>query len=217
MMISGGGAILVLASLAAPQTATDSAGVLLEAATRVILYPTHARIVSLYRIDRNGTGLRFDAMRKPDQLVMINQTSGPDLDPNVEQRLERRRLSVRPGVRGGSEYRIVYTVSGELDRLPLFVPNAGVDPTSSRLSIQIVGVPDDAELPAGDPSFQVAGDGVVEAAPRQLPQFVTVPRSDAENSRIGRVGWLVALGLVALVAAVVLRARGRTAKRPATD
>lgn len=205
-------AFLLLASTVTLQP-TDSAGVLLEGAVRIVLYPSYARVISLYTVERNGTELRFDAMRAPGQLVLVDQVTGQGLEENPRQLIERRRLTALSGPRGEATYRIVYSVSGDLARLPLFVPNTRVDLDRTQLHIEVIGRADGIEIPAAEPEFHVTEEGLLVARPPALPPFVTLPRPRRGEPHSRRVGWVVLSVALALTFVVLYRAR--TSRRSA--
>ena len=200
-------ALVLWLTAASPSLAPDDT--LRDAWIRFIVYPSHVRVVAEYAIARTGGELRFDAVRNPGQLVVVRQATGPGFDLDAEQHLEFRRLVAPAGSAPGEmEFRFVYDVSGELGRLPVFVPDALIDAELSDLRLEIVGLPEDSALNAGDPPFVDEG-GMYVSQPAALPESVEVP-APPQPRRFGL--WIVVALSVLALALVLYTAFGRSGR-----
>lgn len=180
-------AIGIAQEAASPRARTASAVITVD------LADTTAGVEALYRVE-GRLPVELRSFRIPDQEVrdlvaesgslpsgverrpgLTRITFGPPTDPIERDRYHRRlRVPVLPSW----ELRVAYRVTGDLDRVPLFVPAPAAD-ADSRLEVRVRGLDPEAELQAAFPRFAWSGEGggppTAVARPPSLPTFVALP------------------------------------------
>ncbi len=199
-------AALLIATASGQASDTD---ILRAAAVRLVVYSSYARVIALYEIERSSAPLTFDAVRLPDQVVVMLQAKGPGYDLELEQQLEFRRLTSPSGHPGVEEIRIVYDVSGSLKRVPIFVPGTTGRLDDVQVRLEIVGLAEGERFTSGSPVFEQVEAGFWVAEASTLPDIVIVPEPRRGLGSGVVFGVLVAvLGVVSL-AVFFLRLRAR--------
>ncbi len=166
MTFLAGRALLALVAAALPQ------GTLQDARVRMTLAGDTARVSARYRVTDAGDSVRFNAMRVRSQELAFDH---PFRDP-------RLRLDTLPGLfrltalgRGRAmALELRYTVSGDLSRIPLFVPQAPTTPGQSRVAIIVDGLAPDRVARFVVPRFTRDPGGAWRAAPDHLPSFIAL-------------------------------------------
>ena len=166
MTLLAGRALLALVTAATPQ------GTLQDARIRIAIAGDTARVVGRYRVTDLGDSIRFNAMR-----VALQQTA-------FDRRFRdpRLRLDTLPGLfrltaagRGRSlALELRYTVTGDLSRIPLFVPEAPTTPGQSRVTISVHGLASERVARFTVPRFVRDPSGAWQAAPDHLPGLVAL-------------------------------------------
>jgi hypothetical protein len=205
-------ALLLGASLALPQDSTETAGALLSADIRIVLYDSYASVAATYDIDRSGARLVFDAVRLPHQVVLLGGAFGPDFTFASEQLIAARRLTAPPAQPGNVEIRIRYDIEGEFGRIPVYVPNASLEDVHSAVAITVIGAEETADLAGSDPALRRLPDGTLVAAANQLPGSVTLPFLLPDPAG-WPAGFWIALFLAAAAAAALAALAARTRLR----
>ncbi len=151
--------------------ATAQQGALRDARIRIAITGDTAWVSARYRVTDAGDSLRFNALRVASQELTFDL---PFRDP-------RLRFDTLPGLfrvtaagRGrGLGLDLRYRVTGNLSRIPLFVPEAPAIPGQSRLVILVEGL--DANRVASYPFPRFTRDaGPLLSTPDHLPSFVAV-------------------------------------------
>lgn len=195
--------VALLALFAATSPAQTGDTDRLRAATvRVVLYPSYARVIALYEMERSGAPLTFEAVRLPDQLVVMGQAEGSGYDLELEQRLEHRRLTAAAGDPGVEEFRIVYDLSGSLKRVPIFVPRTTGRQDDMRVRLEIVGLAEGERFTSGSPGFERVEPGFWVAENAALPDIVIVP--EARRGSEYEVVLGIAAGVLGVLSLAVL-------------
>lgn len=182
--------ILLLTFLLPSVTARAQRSGLLEAEIGIRVEGDRGQVAARYRIAEPGSSLVFHAPRFADQRFFLETAA---LRPVVLDTLEGVwRLTLTSGATGSAEVELRYSLSGNLDRIPLFVPQAPTAPPQSRISISLYEVSQSKRSQNRFPRFLRGPDGAWRASPDHLPSFIaafdsafpTVPRI-AEWSVVG--------------------------------
>ncbi len=199
-----GQALLLLWTAAVPQR------VLRDARIRVAITGDTARVMARYRITDAGDSLRFNAIRVASQGLTFDR---PFRDP-------RLRLDTLPGLfrvtaagRGrGLGLELRYSITGDLSRIPLFVPEAPTVPGESRLLILVDGLEPHRVAAFPFPRFARDGLGPLVSTPEHLPSFLAVVARPKALPVPAIAQWsvlLIALGGTGAWVVAQLRARRR--------
>jgi hypothetical protein len=164
-----GPALLALVAAAAPQ------GTLQDARVRIAITGDTAHVVARYRITDPGDSIRFNAMRVASQHTAFDRRFR---DP-------RLRLDTLPGLfrltalgRGrGISLELRYAVSGDLSRIPLFVPEAPSTPGQSQVTILVDGLAPERAARFVVPRFTRDGR-TWRASPDHLPGMVALVKPE---------------------------------------
>ena len=200
-----GRALLVLVAVTAPQ------GTLRDARIRIAITGDTARVMARYRVTDAGDSLRFNAIRIASQETAFDRRFG---DP-------RLRLDTLPGLfrltAAGRGRRLTlelrYTVTGDLSRIPLFVPEAPTVPGESRILILVDGLEPGRVATFPFPHFTRDPAGLLLSTPDHLPSFVAVVARAGPVSVPAIAQWSVLL-IVLGGTGVWLLARLRARRRP---
>lgn len=169
MTFAAGRALLGLI-VAAPQ------GTLQDAQIHIGLTGDSAHVAARYRIADAGSSIRFNALRVASQNLWLHR-------PLTDARL---RLDTLPGLfrlTAGGLGRTVglelrYTVSGDLSRIPLFVPEAPTAPGQSRINILVDGLAPERVARFMVPRFTREPGGPWRATPDHLPSLVALVKPE---------------------------------------
>jgi hypothetical protein len=170
-------ALLILLALAicnAPPRAQEvarSAGTLQAAHVSIIVEGDYATVVATYRVNRSGEPLILEAVRMPDQLILVHDAFGPGFRLDSRQLVDRHQLVAPAGPVGVMHVRMRYKVEGDFSRIPVFTPNGATVPEST-IRLRIVAGSQGAVPEAGFPGFEHQPDGSLLAAPVELPSAV---------------------------------------------
>ncbi len=148
------------------------ASVQLDSATvEIELADTTAAVRAVYHAaNLSDSSLRFVLMRIDGQTVTM--TDGADLALSRTDGSLEFVISVPPG--GRVETHVEYRVAGDLNRIPVFVPNVATDPRNSRVELRVRGYSNTAALRDAFPRF-VADGGTMISRPDNIPSFVLLP------------------------------------------
>jgi hypothetical protein len=197
--------------LAAAVTATTTPqGILRNARIRIGITGDTARISARYRVDGAGDSLRFNAIRIAGQSTAFDRSFGHP----------RLRLDTLPGLfrltaasrRPGFTLELHYRVTGDLARIPLFVPEAPAAPGESRLVILVDGLAPRRTARFPFPRFTRPGLGPWVSTPAHLPAFVALVAPSGGVPLPAIAQWsvlLIALGGTGAWLLVQLRSRRR--------
>ena len=203
-------AVLIAAST---QQMSGLSGSLDGAEIRVVLYQTHAVVISHYLIERTDTPLVFEATRQRGQLVTTDEALGPGFSMETQHLVELRRLIARAAGAGPAEFRIRHTVEGELTRIPIFVPNAATPPGQVAIDITVLGDTDQINLKDTFPRLQRQPDGSLLATVSNVPSVLVLP-SGGSFSVVRISEWIVVLLVVGATAYWAVRTfRRRSSNR----
>ncbi|KPK82338.1 MAG: hypothetical protein AMS25_02610 [Gemmatimonas sp. SM23_52] len=211
--------LLALATSSVPPRAQEvlpSAGTLQAAHIRIIVEEGYATVVATYRVNRSGEPLALEAMRMPDQVILVHDAFGPGFRLDSRQLVDRQQLVAPAGPVGVMHVRMRYRVEGDFSRIPLFVPNAAAVPESA-IRLRILAGSQGAAPQAAFPGFERQPDGSLLAAPAELPSAVLLPT--AGGGLAPRNVVLLAVVLLLLAAAVAwaaLHVRARRRRRRLT-
>lgn len=200
------GAALLTLLAAAPQQP-----VLRDARIRIGVRGDTAHVEARYRVTDAGDSLRFNAIRIAGQGTVFDRAVGPG----------GARLDSLPGLfrltatgRGRSlSLELRYDVTGELARIPLFVPEAPTVPGQGRLLILVGGLEPSRIAAFPFPHFTRPGAGTWMSNPSHLPAFVALVAPDRGLPVPALAQWgvlLLALGGTGAWLLVQLRTRRRT-------
>jgi hypothetical protein len=159
-----------LALAAVPQ------GTLQDASVRIAIAGDTARIVAEYQITGFPDSIRFNALRLPSQVTEFDR---PFHDP--ETRLDTLPGLFRLTAPGRSRTLTVglrYAVSGDLSRIPLFVPETPTRPGQSRIAILVDGLAPERAARFVVPRFTRDARGVWRAEPDHLPSLLALVRPE---------------------------------------
>jgi len=208
--------LLVGLALAAPYQ--DAGVARLEAVfVRVIIEGSYATVIAEYEIDRSGAPLVFEALRLPGQVVIVDRAFGPDGALEVRQLVEARRIIAPASTPGLARFRVSYRVEDDFSRVPIFVPDPCVTPGSSRVRLEILGAPAEAEPADATPPLQRGSHGELYTSAPELPAVIRLPSPARRPSAI-QLRILVALLIVCVCAAGLVwtgrRARSKGNRAP---
>lgn len=189
MTFLAGPALLALLAAATPQ------GTLRDARIRIAIAGDSARVMARYRVTGVGDSIRFNAMRVRSQELAFDR---PLHDP-------RLRFDTLPGLfrltalgRGRAiALELRYTVSGDLSRIPLFVPQAPTTPGKSRVAIIVDGLAPDRVARFIVPRLTRDPGGAWRAAPDHLPSFIALVKPEGGLPVPTLAQWSVVLIAVA--------------------
>lgn len=146
----------------------------LQSATVVLaLSPAEATIDATYRVLTTSAPIVLNGLRLPEQSVTIEEFSGGD-PASAEEQAGLYKIAAGSGPEALTLLRLRYRLSGDLRRLPLFVPEAAVVPGASDIRVTIVGAPPGVERELFPRSTRQA-DGSLLARPTNLPALVVIP------------------------------------------
>ena len=148
--------------------------------------------------------LRYDFVDPPGE-VILRAIELPGRDLTVVESSE----VLRPGaegtglewhvVLGGSTLLIQYEVTGEIDRLPLILPNMATVPGVSTVRMRVSGNTVGLSLVDAFPRMSLAAGGVLEANPTNMPSVIILPRDRRLSlSRLFDGATLLLLGLASI-------------------
>jgi len=151
-------------------------GALQDAHIHIAIAGNTARVSARYRVTDPGDSIRFNALRVASQHTAFDR---PFRDP-------RLRLDSLPGLlrltateRGRMlTLELRYTVSGDLSRIPLFVPEAPTAPGQSRVSILVDGLAPERVGRFVVPRFTGGPGSAWRAAPDHLPSLVALVKPE---------------------------------------
>ena len=192
----------------APAASVAPQATLRDARIRISLHGDTAHVSARYRVSDPGDALRFNAIRIARQVAAFDLVLGRS----------GLRLDTLPGLfrltaiaRGpGLSLELRYDVTGDLARIPLFVPEAPAAPGESRLLILVDGLPPGRAARFPFPHFTHPGTGTWVSTPDHLPSFVALlaPNGDIPVPTLAQ--WsvvVIALGGTALWLLVQLWSR----------
>lgn len=182
-----------------------------DARIRIGISRDTARVAARYRVTDAGDSLRFNAIRIAGQETAFDRPFG-----NPRLRLDRlaglfRVTAIGPG--RGLSLELRYQVTGDLARIPLFVPEAPAAPGESRLLILVDGLAPGQTARFPFPRFTHPGPGTWVSTPHHLPAFVALVAPAGGVPVPAMAQWSVLLIALAGTGAwllVQLRSRRRT-------
>lgn len=169
MTLLAGPVVLALAA-AVPQ------GALQDARVRIAIVGDTARVAAEYRITGFPDSVRFSAVRLPSQVT--------DFDRRFHD--PRLKLDTLPGLlrlTATDRSRMLtiglrYAVTGDLSRIPLFVPETPTRPGQSRIRILVEGLAPERAARYVVPRFTRDTSGIWRAEPDHLPSLVALVRPE---------------------------------------
>ncbi len=147
------------------------AGQLDSATIEIDLGGAAATVRAVYHISRAPSdSVRFLLMRIAGQSVNLLRPAPPTLSGD-----DGAVAFTIPAASGGSSTtEIEYSVSGDLARIPIFVPNVPTDPGRSRIELRVRGYVHLDAVRDAFPRFSTVEDAIV-SRPENLPSFVLLP------------------------------------------
>lgn len=205
--------LLALATWYAPSGAQEvppSAGTLQAAHIRIIVEGGYATVVATYRVNRSGEPLVLEAIRMPDQVIVVHDAFGPGFTLDSRQLVDRRQLVAPAGPVGVMHVRMRYRIEGDFSRIPVFVPNAAAV-QESTIRLRILAGSQGTAPQAAFPGFERQPDGSLLAAPTELPSAVLLRTAGGGVAPTNAV--LLAVVLLLLAAGVAWAALHVRARR----
>ena len=148
-----------------------AAGQLDSATIEIDLAGTDATVRAVYHISRAPSdSVRFVLMRIAGQSVELIGATQPTLSGDEGA----FAFTVPAASSGASTTVLEYTVSGDLTRIPIFVPNAPTDPGRGRVELRVRGYVHLDAVRDAFPRFSTVADAIV-SRPENLPSFVLLP------------------------------------------
>lgn len=153
-------------------TARAQRSALLEAEIGIRVDQGRGEVRARYRIVKPGRPLVFHAPRFGGQGFFLEKTALPAVKLDTLEGLWRLRLT--SGGIDSAEVELQYSLSGDLRRIPLFVPEAPTAPPRSQISIALYELSQSKHSKDRFPRFLRSSDGVWRATPDHLPSFVAI-------------------------------------------
>ena len=170
-----------------------AAGQLDSATIEIDLGGAVATVRAVYHISRAPSdSVRFLLMRIAGQSVNLLRPAPSTL--SGDDGAVAFTIPAAPG--GSSTTEIEYSVSGDLARIPIFVPNVPTDPGRSRIELRVRGYVHRDAVRDAFPRFSTVDDAIV-SRPENLPSFVLLPiGSGLATNRVADalVAFLVLMG-----------------------
>lgn len=189
-----------------------------EAVDTVSIALARTEALVRHRIPNLGDRVVALALRVPGQRLDVTGVirEGEAL---LDATLVEEEGAYRFEVESGAPIVVSYRVTGDLERIPLFVPGVSAELTVAReflepYLIRVTGDParlDEIDTGIGLPRLDPAPDGALEARLSSLPSFVRLSRGGA--FAFGRIADLLALGAI-LLGAVWAWRRLRSSRSP---
>lgn len=224
-----------------PSGPQERAAVLLEARVTIEMRAGSARISARYRLAGAEAPATLRALRLPGQELALEAPAGaaggegaaggaggagcaggpggpgappgpagPD-GPPLERLPGMYRATAAWAAGSPGRVDLRYAVTGALDRVPLFVPEAPAVPGRTAIEIQIRGLPGTLPARGAFPRLARAADGALVARPDNLPTFVWLP--SPLGRRLERAADAGALLLILAGTGGWLALRGRAGRR----
>lgn len=170
-----------------------AAGQLDSATIEIDLTGEAATVRAVYHISSaRSDSVRFLLMRIAGQSVHLLRPAQPILSSD-----DGAIAFTIPAPSGGSTTtEIEYSVSGDLVRIPIFVPNVPTDPDRSSIELRVRGYVHRDAVRDAFPRFSTVEDGIV-SRPENLPSFVLLPTGSGLSTNRAAdalVAFLVLLG-----------------------
>ena len=183
-----------------------------DATIEIALRETEVCVAATYTVDLPTPSITLYAPRIEGQVLRVEEaTSDGDLVP-----VEGQGGAYRLRIRSQDVRRVViflhYCITGNLMRVPIFVPDAPAVPTQSQIQIRISGVPQPNDLGAGLPRLERMVDGEVRAQPVNLPSLVVLPPTP-ELLSVDRTAELTVILLVLMGSLAWARVMARARRR----
>ena len=158
---------MVLAQALALVAATQ----LIDARVDVTVNHDIAHVNVSYNIHQESA-FAFHAIRLPGQHIQWDSDDPLPIDSlDGVYRIQSGRTGQDTILFGFS-----YVVAGNIDRVPILVPDVSTNPVGNDdIAITVRGVPDGVNLQNGFPRMARQSDGSVASAPANLPSFLVVP------------------------------------------
>jgi hypothetical protein len=167
-----GAALWFLPALAA-NPGPEPQSVLAEAEIAIAVARSEAQVSARYRILAPGARVVLYAPRFLGSHLLLRDLSAPLESLHTLPGI--LRLVLRPDTaRGATEIDLGYRLSGELSRLPIFVPQAPTSPLDSRVAIAVFGLPERSVPRDRFPRLQLDSMGAWRADPDHVPSFVAL-------------------------------------------
>ncbi len=180
-----------------------AASQIIDARVGIEVTTNGASVEMEYLVSAPGNGLTFDAIKWPGQTISLEgsvATTARDLGG---------LLRIEPVETGPETFRLAYTVTGNPERVPLFVPKLATIPGTTTITISVSGVVAGASLADAFPRFNRQRDGTLLGQPANMPGFVLLPIEGVNRARLADSLVLVML-FAASVFWVVWRVRSAT-------
>ena len=171
-----------------------AASQIIEARVAIEATTNGASVEMEYLVAAPANGLTFDAIKWPGQTISLEGSAA------LTVRDLGGLLRIEPMETGPETFRLVYTVTGNRERVPLFVPNLPTIPGTTTTTISVSGVAAGASLADAFPRVSRQSDGTLLGQPANMPSFVLLPI----EGRINRARLADSLVLVMLLAASVV-------------
>ena len=188
---------------------------LASADVRITIDADSAVVNATYETRGTSDSLRFTIIRLRGQTLAV-PIPQPDSQPVAVRELDGLTWVIITSTSGSPHTaHLRYTVTGDLSRIPIAVPDVATEPAASRVVVRVVGWSATASLDETFPRFIREVDGSAVAHPANLPNFVRIPPERGRWTVSRLVQWFVVV-LFAFTSFVwVARARQRAGLRSA--
>lgn len=144
----------------------------LEASSIEISASAGAAVIrAAYTFSETVDDVTFTAIRLEGQTLTVDAVEA--VRPDVSMRGGLYRIAVAGNASGG--LRIRYRVSGDIRRIPIFVPDKPTVQGYARPGIRITGVDANRRLEGAFPRMRRDANGDLVASPLHLPGFLILP------------------------------------------
>lgn len=192
-----------------------AAGQLDSAHVSIELDAKSAMVEARYHIAESADPIRFVLIKLNAQHLRMSIISGAEATVSLDTLPGLYAFTLAPSDWRETVVSVRYEVTGDLARIPLFIPSTPTEPGFGGVRILIRGVGSYAVLNDAFPRLVRATDGSVTARPENLPSFVRLPpnRGSWTTNRVADVS--VALLVLFATVSWVLRRRVLVIRRSA--
>ena len=146
-----------------------------EVRVDVRVTPEGARVTASYSLVETPGPVVFTAIKLDGQEVVVEGFEGLGSPPKIRTLDGLYRFLIADPPAGS--FRVRYRVTGDVRKIPLFVPDQPTQADGSSITIRLAGVAAGARARGGFPRMVRGADGVFLANPRNLPSFLILPAS----------------------------------------
>lgn len=137
--------------------------------------PDTTTVEAVYEFREIEEGLVLEGLRSPGQKLVIDSAGSLAGVVRLSSPPAQWRIELADSVPDSGTLRIVYRVTGNRRRVPVFVPRVPLVPGGQGAVISLHGVGRSVDLEDGFPRMERRPDGSLRSTPSNLPSFVLVP------------------------------------------